>query len=81
MFWLEKHIAYYKANKMDELQALAEKVYLFNIHEVWLDLDKEARKFYKGKYFEKMRHMLKSKGNPIKSKIKYTIFAIKLALA
>lgn len=81
MFWLEKHIAYYKANKMDELQALAEKVFLFNIHEVWSDLDKGAKKFYKSKYFEKYGHMLKAKGNPIKSKIKYTIFAIKLVLS
>ena len=81
MFWLENHIAYYKANKMDELQALAEKVYLFNIHEVWSDLDKGAKKFYKSKYFEKYGHMLKTKGNPIKSKIKYTIFAIKLVLS
>ena len=81
MFWLEKHIAYYKENAMEELQALAEKVYLFNINEAWPNLDKEAKTYYKKKCFEKYRHMVWAKGNPIKSKIKYTIFAIKLVLS
>lgn len=81
MVWLEKDIAYYKENAMEELQALAEKVYLFNINEAWPNLDKEAKTYYKKKCFEKYRHMVWAKGNPIKSKIKYTIFAIKLVLS
>ena len=81
MLWIEKDINFYKKNSMEELQAMAEKVYLFNIHSAWDNLDKEAKKFYKTKYFEKYGHMLKAKGNPIKSKIKYTIFAIKLVLS
>lgn len=81
LYWIDCDIKYYKENKIDTLRALAEKAYCYNLYNDWKFMNNDCKKFYKKRYFEKLRHLLFSGGNSIKSKIKYMSFGVKVVMS
>lgn len=81
MLWLDEDMKFYRKIHNNILLALAEKAFCYYIYNDWKFFDAECRRYYKGRYFKALKHMLVTRGNSYGAKCKYTLFGLKLLVS